>query len=625
MGSSRLEVLFVCGSNSCRSQMAEGLLREIGGDRIEVKSAGMESSAVHPRAVQVMRERGIDIAAQRSKSVAELGPGGFDLVVTLCDPAREYCLSPASATPAPVVEPDVPVEKTPIFRGDPFHLHWSLDDPAAAEGSEEEILAVFRAVRDEIESRVNVLLEQGYAETFLAQRMRLDELLDSIEEGIVVHDRSRRIFLFNQAAERITGRSRDEVLGRDCHQVFAPDGLCGSRCPFDLGPTEPPERREYTARITTVEGGEKRLRMRAIAVELGSAATRGVLLSMRDVTEVSDLRSKLRERPSFRGMIGVARRMQEVFQTIREVAPSNYSVLINGESGTGKELVARALHDESHREQGSFVPVNCGALPENILESELFGHVRGAFTGAIRDKKGRFELADGGTLFLDEIGELSQALQVKLLRVLQEKSFERVGGEKTISVDVRIVSATNRDLREMVREGVFREDLYYRLCVVPIQLPPLRERPEDMSFLVEHILQTIREESGKPIRGVSPTALEHLRGYPWSGNVRELINALQFASIRCNEEQIQIEHLPPEVVGFSGDPDLAADTGRARAGGPVAAGNAFPTGVGRRRKLDVASVRQALVETAGNKVQAARLLGVGRATLYRFLKDNPLE
>jgi transcriptional regulator with GAF, ATPase, and Fis domain len=312
-------------------------------------------------------------------------------------------------------------------------------------------------------------------------------------------------------------------------------------------------------------------------------------------------------------MVGVSPAMQGVFHTIRQVVGSDYPVLITGESGTGKELVARALHQESRRRGKPFVPINCGALPENILESELFGHVRGAFTGAIRDKMGRFELADGGTLFLDEVGELTPAFQVKLLRVLQEKQFERVGGEKQISVDVRIISATNRSLRKLLKSGSFREDLFYRLAVVPIELPPLRDRREDIPPLIEQIMQDIRREIGKKHLSVSPGASRRLLHHDWPGNVRELINALRYAAVHCAGDRLTGRHLPPDIQQAE-DGDL-----------PPSPENRDTTPMARRKKnkLDRDSVRDALARTDGNKMHAARILGVGRATLYRFLNRHP--
>jgi transcriptional regulator with GAF, ATPase, and Fis domain len=349
-------------------------------------------------------------------------------------------------------------------------------------------------------------------------------------------------------------------------------------------------------------------------VTLDDTGVRGVIATIRDDTEVDELRWRLATRRSFHGMVGISPPMQEVFETVRQAAAADYPVLISGESGTGKELVANAIHNESRRQGGPFVPVSCGALPETILESELFGHVRGAFTGAVRDKKGRFELADGGTLFLDEVGELSPAMQVKLLRVLQEKRFEKVGGEKTIQVDVRIVAATNRDLRQMVRQGTFREDLFYRLCVVPLRLPALRDRREDIPFLVEQVLETIRQESGKAIRGVADEAMDLLVAHRWPGNVRELINALQYASVRCTGDTIRPSHLPPEVRR---EPDALGPAASPPPSQPP------PDRPGPRGKLDRAKVDDALQRAGGNKVRAARLLGVGRATLYRFLRREP--
>jgi DNA-binding NtrC family response regulator len=291
-------------------------------------------------------------------------------------------------------------------------------------------------------------------------------------------------------------------------------------------------------------------------------------------------------------MVAISTPMRDVFESIEQVATSDYPVLLFGESGTGKELAANAIHRRSRRKGGPFVPINCGALPENILDSELFGHVRGAFTGAIRDKKGRFELAHRGTLFLDEVGELSPAFQVKLLRALQEKCFER----------------------SMIRAGSFRQDLFYRLCVVPLTMPPLRSRVEDVPLLVEQMMEQIREESGKDIGDVSDRAMRLLMGYRWPGNVRELINALQFASVRCSETVIRAAHLPAEIQQLS----------QPRRGSLNLPGARLADAPRKRTRLDVERVEAALAETGGNKVQAARVLGVGRATLYRFLKDHPL-
>jgi PAS domain S-box-containing protein len=491
-----------------------------------------------------------------------------------------------------------------------------VEDPAEAEGDEKHRISVFRGARDDIANRIKSLLNDGYLGAFSLERERLQRFADMMDDGIIIHDEFRNLFLVNRAFLDITGREYDEVIGKDCHEVFSPHGLCGASCKFRDGHDELKPRHEYQVRLISGQGEKKQLKIISEPMEIEPGKL-GIMAVVKDETETTELRSKLGERRSFHGMVGVSPAVQEVFDTILSVSVSDYPVLITGESGTGKELVATAIHNESGRKAGPFVPVNCGALPENILESELFGHVRGAFTGAIRDKKGRFELADGGTMFLDEIGELSLPVQVKLLRVLEEQRFERVGGENSISVDVRVISATNRDLRGLVGEGKFREDLFYRLCVVPIVLPPLRERREDFPYLVEHILARIRAESGKPIQGVSNAALDCLLSHSWPGNIRELINALQFASVRCTGEVIWPEHLPPEVR--RGTP-LAGESPSTQTGDGASVGS-VPTPRRGRAKLTSEIVASALEETGGNKVRAAKLLGVGRATLYRFLDD----
>jgi two-component system NtrC family response regulator len=261
------------------------------------------------------------------------------------------------------------------------------------------------------------------------------------------------------------------------------------------------------------------------------------------------LRKAILTRTGFSGMVGKNARMVQVYELIEKVAPTPSSVLITGESGTGKELVAKAIHMNSPRQDKAFITVNCAALAENLLESELFGHEKGAFTGAYTMRKGRFELADGGTLFLDEIGEIPLSLQAKLLRALQEKSFERVGGSKTLSVDVRIISATNKDLREEVDSGRFREDLYYRLKVIHVVLPPLRERMDDIPILVEYFVRTVAERLAKPGLSISPEALRLMVMLPWEGNVRELENTIERAAILCNNNRIEADDVQPESTG----------------------------------------------------------------------------
>jgi len=333
----------------------------------------------------------------------------------------------------------------------------------------------------------------------------------------------------------------------------------------------------------------------------------GVVASFKDVTRELALASRLGEIEQFAGIIGRDSKMLELYGNIEELADSNVPVLIQGESGTGKELVAAAIHNEGERSSKLFVPVNCGALPENLLEAELFGHVKGAFTGAIRDKKGRFELADGGTIFLDEIGDITPTMQVKLLRVLQDGTFQRVGGEDTIKVDVRVISATHKDLTKEIAEGRFREDLYYRLCVVPLHLPALRERRNDIPLLARHFLKRLSIEENRPEVFLSAEVLDLFMSCDWPGNVRELQNSIRYILVRCRENFARPHHLPPNIQ--QGCERLVR----------VAAPRK------RRGKLDERTVRQAIKDANGNRVQTARILGVSRATLYRFLAKHSVE
>ncbi len=441
--------------------------------------------------------------------------------------------------------------------------------------------------------------ERSFDELLVNTR-NLEHILDNLKEGIIAHDVNRRIFFFNKEAESITGYQREEVLGRDCHEVFG-EPFCGERCSFCGSTPLAGEPKEYTITPPTRKGDPRRVEISVTPMQDENGNVIGVLASFRDLTDLFCLRLKAEQLTRFDNIIGQDVKMLHLFQQIRDVADYDYPVHIFGETGTGKELVAAAIHRESRRGGAPFVPINCGALPEGLLESELFGHVKGAFSGAIRDKKGRFQLADSGTIFLDEVAELPKSMQVKLLRFLQEGTFEKVGGEETLVVSVRVISATNKDLWEEVRYGRFREDLYYRLNVIPIHLPPLRERKNDIPLLVEHFLKQAGDQYDRRPLAVSKTALRLMLEYAWPGNVRELQNALQFAIVRCNDWVIAPDDLPLEFR------DRSRRHGRR---GPV-------------RKLSVDSVRSVLLRTGGNKAGAARLLGVGRATLYRFLGDHP--
>jgi PAS domain S-box-containing protein len=430
-------------------------------------------------------------------------------------------------------------------------------------------------------------------EKLLADKRNLEQILDNFLEGIIAHDQQRRIVFFNRAAESITGYSKAEVLGKDCHAVFG-GPFCGNRCSFCEDAPKELAHLTYPLNILTKEGLARRIEMSVTGMTDEHGCFAGVLSAFRDLTDVLDLQTRLGEVAGFAGIVGRDPKMLQIYARIRELATNDYPVHIYGETGTGKELVAAAIHSESRRGGGPFVPVNCGALPEGLLESELFGHVKGAFSGAVRDKRGRFELAHGGTIFLDEVAELPKHMQVKLLRVLQEGIVERVGGESSLAVDVRVVSATNRDLKRERDLKNFREDLYYRINVVPIQLPPLRARKSDIPLLVAHFLQQAINR-GQKAAGVGKAALAAMMHYSWPGNVRELQNVIHFALVTSKGKLIRPEDLPQELKQNN-------------------------TRRGPQLKLNWPTVRAALEQSGGNKVRAARLLGVGRATLYRFLR-----
>ncbi len=326
------------------------------------------------------------------------------------------------------------------------------------------------------------------------------------------------------------------------------------------------------------------------------------------------LQTQLRSRYKFENIVGHSAALRRVLEQVEKVADTESTVLITGESGTGKEVIARALHFNSRRSDRMLVTVNCGAIPEELLESELFGHVKGAFTNAVSHREGRFSVANGGTIFLDEIGDMSPNLQVKLLRVLQDRTFEPVGSSRTVRVNVRVIAATNQDLELAIRERRFREDLYYRLNVIPIETPPLRERREDVPLLVHHFLDIARRERGRPVEAISDDALALLCAYDWPGNVRQLENVIEQISVLCSEREIRVEDLPPQLRGPKEPPPVMAPKVPAQ-------GIAFNEVVERvQREL----IAQALEMTHGNKNRAAQLLGLNRTTLLEKMRKMHL-
>jgi DNA-binding NtrC family response regulator len=323
--------------------------------------------------------------------------------------------------------------------------------------------------------------------------------------------------------------------------------------------------------------------------------------------ENQELRKQLRQRFNVSGIIGQSMATRNILQQIEQIAPTNASVLIQGESGTGKELIATAIHHHSQREHGPLVKVNCVALADSLIESELFGHDRGAFTGAHRMRKGRFELASKGTLFLDEVGDLSISTQLKLLRAIQEREIERVGGQNTIPVDVRLIAATNQGLEEAMKEGRFREELYYRLKVVTLNVPPLRERPEDITMLLDYFLNFFCEEHDKQIRGFSQPALQRLCAYGWPGNVRELRNCVESLVVTTRGDEITLQHLPPSMAPASDDYSITVHLGRLL------------------EDVEQKYILRTLEVLGGNKARAAQVLGISKKTLYRRLHEYGVD
>ncbi len=441
-------------------------------------------------------------------------------------------------------------------------------------------------------------------------------VVDTIHDGVLIVDPEGTIIDVNKALLRMTGYSAEGLIGHSCTQLncdiceLCRNGDKGHWC--NLFKTGDVEMRRCT--LMKKDGTYIHILKNASLLRDTEGTVIGAVETMTDISELMEkdaaieaYRRELRSEDGFCGIIGTASTMQKVFDMIRNAAFSDAPVIILGESGTGKELIARAIHDTGGRNERPFVKVNCAALNESLLESELFGHVKGAFTGAVQSRTGRFEAADGGDIFLDEIGDLPLATQVKLLRVLEEKVIERVGDNRPIHVDVRIITATNRDLRRLVRENRFREDLFYRINVIPIGVPPLRERKGDIPLLAETFFRRIRLKSEKPVEAIGNRAMDALMGHSWPGNVRELKSALEFAFVSCPGRVIDLDHLPSEVMA-----------------GPTACG-AEPAPGGTREERQKQALIEALDRFKGNRTRAAESLGISRVTVWNRIKKYGLD
>jgi PAS domain S-box-containing protein len=450
---------------------------------------------------------------------------------------------------------------------------------------------------------------------FLKNPQFLPEVFETMRDGLMVLDNDGYIQLFNRAAEEITGYKKEEVIGKKC-TLFDCDACVvlnesGSKNDSHLVKFGAIYNKECT--IRSGDGRSVRLLKNTVVVRDNEGAIIGTVESMTDITsfykkemELQDIKQELRQEYWFMGLLGKSVPMQRLYEHIRNASQSEAPALICGESGAGKNLVAHALHKLSRRKEGPFIQMNCASLNEQLLESELFGHKKGSFTGAVSDRMGRFEASDNGTIILDEIGDMPITMQVKLLRVLEEKVVERVGDHQPIPVDIRLVSATNKDLNSLMHAGTFREDLLYRINSIIIKVPPLRERREDIPLIAFHYLKKISAANNKEIRSISPPAMKIMVNFPWPGNVRRLINALEHSAVTCKTDTIEVSDLPDYIVHEKI---------------PIISNNHENSG-GQSERDRISSV---LTQCSGNKTLAAKQLGISRVTLWKKIKSMGIE
>ena len=429
-----------------------------------------------------------------------------------------------------------------------------------------------------------------------------DIILDSIADGVFTVDKDWRITSFNRAAQEITGVPGDEAIGKSCCDVFRAN-ICEEQCALKETLRTGKPIINKAVYIIDAKGRQIPISISTAILKDNFGKVIGGVETFRDLSMVEELRKELEGKYTFADIIGRSHAMQQLFEILPQIASSNSAVLIEGASGTGKELFARAIHNLSNRRDKPFVAVNCGALPDTLLESELFGYKAGAFTDARKDKPGRFAVADGGTVFLDEIGDISPAMQARLLRVLQDKTFEPLGSVQSVTVNVRIIAATNKDLNKLVRKGTFREDLFYRINVVRLQLPILRDRREDIPLLAEHFLAKFNRLQNKDVAGISPEAMAVLMKHDYPGNVRELENIIEHAFVLCPAGFIQVQHLPPSLYKAKG-PQIS--TGR--------------EGL-TLKSLEALHIADALRRHNGNRKEAAKELGINPSTLFRTINS----
>ena len=432
-----------------------------------------------------------------------------------------------------------------------------------------------------------------------------EAILDSIADGVFTVDLDWNITFFNHSAEQITQISKEEAIGQKCRNIFH-SSLCDGSCPLQVCLREDTTLGNKSIFIVRPDGEKVPVSISAAPLYNEDGELIGGVETFRDLSAIQLIRQRMEEKYSFEDIVGKSEQFRKIFKILPQISQSPSSVLISGESGTGKELFARAIHNLSPRRDKPFVVVNCGALPEQLLESELFGYKAGAFTDAKKDKPGKFHMAREGTIFLDEIGEMSFALQVKLLRVLQDKTVEPLGAVNSEKLDVRIIAATNKNLEQCVQEGSFRQDLYYRLNVVQLHIPPLRERTQDIPLLVNHFIKNFNLLRNKNLQGISEDALSILMQYSFPGNVRELENIIEYCFILCPEGFIQVEHLPEYLQPAGPYPES-------------------PSNPRTMEEIKCIAAQKALERHQGKKMAACRELDISKDTLRRLLdkSNNP--
>jgi len=465
----------------------------------------------------------------------------------------------------------------------------SVNPVKSPEGKTNQYLFVIRNIFEYLFLLKQLIQERNFKEA----------ILESILDGVFTVDSQFRITSFNKAAEHITGYKKEEVLGKNCSEVMrSPDAdPCPLRKTLETGENVS----NYEMEIITKNGKRIPVSVNTAILYDEKGEIIGGVETFRDMSEIVRLRNEVRHRFSFGNIIGKSDCMQIIYDKLEVISVTDSNVLIEGETGTGKDLIARTIHYNSMRKDKPFVKINCAAIPENLLESELFGYKKGAFTGAVMDKMGKFEAADGGTIFLDEIGDMPLSLQAKILRVIEEKEFERLGEVKSRKVDVRVIAATNRPLKELVEQGKFRMDLYYRLNVVRIKLPALRERAEDIPLLLDHFIEVFNKKFNKRVKGVEQRVMDFLLDYSWPGNVRELENVIEHAMIHARGELIRFDNLPDYLF------------------------EECESGAVSLEDIEREHILRVLKSVNNNRTRASKILGISRSTLWRKLKELNIE